>query len=847
MAVRREKVLLELEDRFSNPMLRTAAATRAAQAALNDLDGTTVKTDRDMDRLGSQSGSLAKTAVQSRNLNREIDRTSGRLRLLVDAAVLLGPALVPIGAVAVPAVTALATQFGAAALGVGAAVVAFQGVGDTLKAVNDAAIEPSAENLDKARMAMAQLSPEARDLVRQLQDMRPAFEGLRNAAAAGLFPGLSSALDDLDAVLPNVERILFRIGDAAGGLGEDLGEALTSPRGQEFLSFIETEMPRALTELGHTVGNFAAGMGELWMAFTPLNRDVTGWLLEASRGFDDWAQGLSQTEGFQDFVAYIRTNGPRVGEALAGIGNALVQIVQAAAPLGGPTLIALEAVADLVATIAGSPAGPPLIALATGLTLVSRAMKTIEAVKASSLFSGLAGSADDASRKLTGMQRAAVGAASALAGLAIVDAVQGGLKDYSIGVESMTSSLLDLDSASADLPTNLDGLVNSIDRLANPGKAEALQDSISNALGGIGNEEEYDKAVAQIESLDAALAGLVSQGRPDLAREALEGLGLTEAQMQDLLALLPQYGDAIAGVGNKAKLAGDKAAAGFERATSAVETFGAALSAANRRLDQRDAVTAYERSVDDLNKSIRENGKTLDKNTAKGQANRDALSAQARAAVQVADGMKESNGVAFLQEARKDMVDSLMKLGKNRAEAQALADRLLGLDKINANPSVTLMGVDTLMSQIRSINTELDLASRDRRTQITVAYAHVGRDTAGGIQSRADGGTILGHRYPYRDKVLAYLAPGEEVISNRYGQADKHRALLKAINANRMANGGTVPSVSVGSPNVSVGGPSVAVYLDGQVIDARVETRFSDHNAAQASRSRTTYKEPNLD
>ena len=53
----------------------------------------------------------------------------------------------------------------------------------------------------------------------------------------------------------------------------------------------------------------------------------------------------------------------------------------------------------------------------------------------------------------------------------------------------------------------------------------------------------------------------------------------------------------------------------------------------------------------------------------------------------------------------------------------------------------------------------------------------------------ADGMTVPGQRAPYGDKHLFWLAPGEEVISNRYGQADRNRDLLKAINANRAADG----------------------------------------------------------
>ena len=50
---------------------------------------------------------------------------------------------------------------------------------------------------------------------------------------------------------------------------------------------------------------------------------------------------------------------------------------------------------------------------------------------------------------------------------------------------------------------------------------------------------------------------------------------------------------------------------------------------------------------------------------------------------------------------------------------------------------------------------------------------------AGMLGGQADGGTVGGApRRPYGDKVLTMPAPGEEVISNRNGQADRHRSLL---------------------------------------------------------------------
>lgn len=56
----------------------------------------------------------------------------------------------------------------------------------------------------------------------------------------------------------------------------------------------------------------------------------------------------------------------------------------------------------------------------------------------------------------------------------------------------------------------------------------------------------------------------------------------------------------------------------------------------------------------------------------------------------------------------------------------------------------------------------------------------------------ADGMTVPGPRYPYADKVFIHAAPGEEVITNRNGEADRFRADRAAGRIPRYADGGTV-------------------------------------------------------
>src|SRR3546814_2553141 len=62
--------------------------------------------------------------------------------------------------------------------------------------------------------------------------------------------------------------------------------------------------------------------------------DFSSWMVDVADSFDRWATGLDQTEGFQEFVAYIRENGPQVADTMGALGDAVLQVVQASAQIG---------------------------------------------------------------------------------------------------------------------------------------------------------------------------------------------------------------------------------------------------------------------------------------------------------------------------------------------------------------------------------------------------------------------------------------------------------------------------------------------------------------------------------
>src|SRR5699024_12105897 len=102
---------------------------------------------------------LLRAAAERKGLVTELDSTQSEMGLLVSSSLALGPALVPLGATAVPAITGLASQLGFAAAAAGATGLAFYGLRDALGAVNEYQLDPSAKNLEKLAESLRGVGP----------------------------------------------------------------------------------------------------------------------------------------------------------------------------------------------------------------------------------------------------------------------------------------------------------------------------------------------------------------------------------------------------------------------------------------------------------------------------------------------------------------------------------------------------------------------------------------------------------------------------------------------------------------------------------------------------------------
>lgn len=808
--------------------------------AMGRLGSTTRLTSPSQRRLASDVDRLSVAAVRG---SASIDKYSGRIRILGELLATIGPGLLPLGAGGAVALAGLAGLFGGVTVGALGLLVAVQGVGDALKAVEKARLEPTADNLRAAEDAMSRMAPQAREFVNRFQELRPVLKDIRDAGAEQFFPGLTASLDSLEKLAPMLEQIVAVSGRAGGSTIAKGAESLASERWAPFFEFLTNEIPDAIDDASRLVGSLAHGATEMWMAFDPTNDRFIDWLVDVADGFDDWASSKGGREDIRDFLAYVEQTGPKVGDFFVAAADALAQMAQAAAPLSGPVLEGLTAIAKVVAAIADSDLGTPILAGVAALTLYTRGLQAAVAIQTK--LNGAAGANGLARGGALGSLQTGLTKAQSTASRLRSDLAVLGPSYATVATRGERASV-----AAKSLRSNLGGLgkgtalVGGL-ALASSGAADGigLTNTASLALmgtiagpwgaavgGGIGLMLDLAKAAGEYADAQTRATAAMTSGNIEQINAAL-------AEQQKILAGTLDS-DKVSGVGDFFSdiwrgVSGGGSGDTKKKAIEQIEQLEDALTGAydsqsriatDHSIEQWAAATgdAFINLAADMEKPSLSLDKLLER-----------MRAQGRAAAEMGQNIRTAlrNGAdpAALQRIIDELgpqaglaIEELAKGGEQAAgrfnRAWGVAE--VGLSKVETAigkvgqaivrlPNGTMLRVtaDTIQARTAIERIKAQIAGiKDKTVRVNayVNYLNAGAlRTSGGRDGDpatpyAGGGPVRGPGGPQEDAIAARLSNGEYVIKaaavDRYGVG-----LFDGLNAMRFAIGGPVGQTSSAS------------------------------------------------
>lgn len=229
--------------------------------------------------------------------------------------------------------------------------------------------------------AMAKLDPVQQNFVRFIQSIKPAFDGIKNAAADSFLPKLQVAITALLPLLPRITGIVSTIGSAFGDLAIKASQALTGPFWTQFLTFVQTNIGPAIDTFGRIFGGlFQLAAGFFQQAY-PLIKEFG----DAIAGALGSANGGVQGGALGGFFAFIQESAPQLKQTLKDVAGSIASIFKSLAPSAGPALqVISELSKDLAALFV--VLGPvirvlvPFAPLILGIVLAIKAWIVVQGV-----------------------------------------------------------------------------------------------------------------------------------------------------------------------------------------------------------------------------------------------------------------------------------------------------------------------------------------------------------------------------------------------------------------------------------------------------------------------------------
>ncbi|MGW1676037.1 transglycosylase SLT domain-containing protein [Saccharopolyspora sp. NPDC002376] len=377
----------------------------------------------------------------------------------------------------------------------------------------------------------------------------------------------------------------------------------------------------------------------------------------------------------------------------------------------------------------------------------------------------------------------------------------------------------------------------------------------------LGNAGAYDAVSARLAYLSENGYKMVNTGHGMSKMFTAQGTAAGEART-NLDMLRTTYGDAVQK--NQDLIAAVSGATvtmsplqqAFQTLASNTATAEQRTRAFNDSLDlligknlgAAQSALSFQGTINGLTQSVTANGLSLDANTAAGMANRQAILNSLQAALNHAQAVQQQTGDVdkardALRQNEQALYDNAVKVFGNRdavdqllrsvgglpgqyddaaRNAEGMANRtndaLQGIKDKEIKVTATTKWLDTYMGLIR----EPQVKQTNPDSGIPLPL------------SRATGGPVYGPGTSTSDSIPAMLSNGEYVINA--AATARHRPLIEAINANRLAEGGQpipVKHLAKGGPagrDVSLGyqpfrgdfGPPANTWID------RVTRDFGD-------------------
>ncbi|WP_028982835.1 hypothetical protein [Sporolactobacillus terrae] len=173
------------------------------------------------------------------------------------------------------------------------------------------------------------------------QELKAVWSGITDSLKAQTVNIYAKSLDALSSVLKLLKPTFAGATQAVESLVDSLNKGLKSTDAINFFKTLGQTVGPSLEMIGRAGMNVMLGLMNLFTAFVPLGQTMAYGFEGMSKSFLKWTQTVNQSKGFQNFVSYVMTNGPKLLKIVGNIGLGIVGMFSAFAPASADMMTSL--------------------------------------------------------------------------------------------------------------------------------------------------------------------------------------------------------------------------------------------------------------------------------------------------------------------------------------------------------------------------------------------------------------------------------------------------------------------------------------------------------------------------
>lgn len=184
------------------------------------------------------------------------------------------------------------------------------------------------------------------------------FFDMMGSTGVRIFNNMLSAAGNfgsgLIALITNLAPLTEWVSKGFENMGKSFNQWATSVEGstaiQDFTNFVKTNLPI----IGEIFSSTFKGIFNLMKAFAPNSQLIFTSLAQMANRFQQWSATIAASDGFQQFVDYVQTNGPIVLSVIGNIINIIVNLAVGMAPLAAAVLRVVDSFTQWLAKLTES-------------------------------------------------------------------------------------------------------------------------------------------------------------------------------------------------------------------------------------------------------------------------------------------------------------------------------------------------------------------------------------------------------------------------------------------------------------------------------------------------------------